>query len=370
MNDADQLAGRDPAERARNVDRHRRSGQVSLSWGAATDNVGVVRYNVHRSTTAGFTPTPANRVAQPTGHELHRHAGSPPGTYYYKVTAEDAAGNVGPAGNEASAAATADTTPPTAPSTLSATASSWAGRADLDGRNRRGRSRPLQRPPRDDRRLHAVDGEPDRAADRHQLHRPGSPAGTYYYRVTAEDNAGNVGPASNEANATVPTGPPPGLVARLWLRRRHRHDSRRPVRQRQQRHALERDLVDDRQVRQRALLQRHQRVCHHPRLELARPDDRDDDRGLGQPCRAAAASAPLIVKERPGDLVYGLYSNSDTNRPQSQVTDRSYGATRLTAPPPSRPASGRTSPPPSTAPPSGCTPTEPRSPSSRSPARS
>ena len=42
-------------------------GQVSLSWGAATDNVGVVRYNVHRSTTPGFTPSAANRIAQPTG---------------------------------------------------------------------------------------------------------------------------------------------------------------------------------------------------------------------------------------------------------------------------------------------------------------
>ena len=29
---------------------------VTLSWTAASDNVGVVRYNVHRSTTAGFTP--------------------------------------------------------------------------------------------------------------------------------------------------------------------------------------------------------------------------------------------------------------------------------------------------------------------------
>jgi hypothetical protein len=28
----------------------------------------------------------------------------------------------------------------------------------------------------------------------------------------------------------------------------------------------------------------------------------------------------LVVKERPGDLAYGLYANSDSNRPQSQVT--------------------------------------------------
>ena len=32
-----------------------------------TDNVGVVRYDVYRSTTAGFTPGAANRIAQPTG---------------------------------------------------------------------------------------------------------------------------------------------------------------------------------------------------------------------------------------------------------------------------------------------------------------
>ena len=42
-------------------------GHVSLSWVAANDNVAVTKYNVHRSTTAGFTPSPANRIAQPTG---------------------------------------------------------------------------------------------------------------------------------------------------------------------------------------------------------------------------------------------------------------------------------------------------------------
>ena len=30
----------------------------------------------------------------------------------------------------------------------------------------------------------------------------------------------------------------------------------------------------------------------------------------------------VIVKERPGDLVYGLYSSSDSGAPQSQVTVR------------------------------------------------
>ena len=67
---------------------------MTLSWTAASDNVGVVRYNVHRSTTAGFTPSAANRIAQPTATG-YTDSGLSPGTYYYRVTAEDAAGNVG-----------------------------------------------------------------------------------------------------------------------------------------------------------------------------------------------------------------------------------------------------------------------------------
>ena len=121
-------------------------GQISLSWGPATDNVGVVKYNVHRSTTPGFTPTTANRIAQPTGTS-YVDTGLAAGTYYYKVTAEDAAGNVGPASNEASATATSDTTPPTAPSLLIATPGSGQVGAHLGRLVRRGRHRPLQRSP-------------------------------------------------------------------------------------------------------------------------------------------------------------------------------------------------------------------------------
>ena len=42
-------------------------GSAALSWGAATDNVGVSKYDVYRSTTSGFTPSVSNRIAQPTG---------------------------------------------------------------------------------------------------------------------------------------------------------------------------------------------------------------------------------------------------------------------------------------------------------------
>jgi hypothetical protein len=87
-------------------------GAATLAWGAATDNVGVAGYNVHRATASGFTPAAGNRIAQvaTTGYT---DAGPPTGTYFYRVTARDAAGNVGAASNEATATVTADTTVPT-----------------------------------------------------------------------------------------------------------------------------------------------------------------------------------------------------------------------------------------------------------------
>ncbi|HET9665868.1 MAG TPA: LamG-like jellyroll fold domain-containing protein, partial [Desertimonas sp.] len=70
-------------------------GQVALNSSAATDNVAVTKYNLHRSTTSGFTPSAGNRIAQPTGLS-YTDLSLAGGTYYYKVTAQDGAGNVGP----------------------------------------------------------------------------------------------------------------------------------------------------------------------------------------------------------------------------------------------------------------------------------
>jgi len=87
-------------------------GTVSLSWSAATDNTGVARYDVYRSTVSGFTPSLANRIAQPTGTS-YTDTGLAAGTYYYVVKAEDAAGNLGPGTSQATATIGAsDTTPP------------------------------------------------------------------------------------------------------------------------------------------------------------------------------------------------------------------------------------------------------------------
>ncbi len=87
-------------------------GEAALNWQPAIDDVGVALYDVHRSTVPGFAPSDANRVAQPTGTAF-TDTGLAAGTYYYKVRAEDAAGNIGPASNEASASVVSDSSPPT-----------------------------------------------------------------------------------------------------------------------------------------------------------------------------------------------------------------------------------------------------------------
>ena len=77
-------------------------GTVALSWAASTDNVGVTRYDVYRSTTDGFTASGANKIGQPTGPS-YADTGLAAGTYYYLVAAEDAAGNISGSSNQASA---------------------------------------------------------------------------------------------------------------------------------------------------------------------------------------------------------------------------------------------------------------------------
>ena len=101
-------------------------GTTSLSWAASSDNVGVTTYNVHRSSVSGFVPSVANRIAQvvPTSYGS---AGVPAGTYYFVVTAQDAAGNVGAPSAEVMVNVTADTTPPNVAVTAPADQSTATG---------------------------------------------------------------------------------------------------------------------------------------------------------------------------------------------------------------------------------------------------
>ncbi len=188
---------------------------VNLAWTASTDDVGVVRYNVHRGTSAGFTASAANRIGQPTGTTFP-DTGLAIGTYFYKVTAEDAAGNVSNVSNEISATI-ADATVPSAPGTLTAGVAgstvnlAWGAATDNVGVSRYNVHRGT------------TSGFTPSAANR--IGQPTGlsfadtsvPAGSYFYKVTAEDAAGNIGPVSNTASATVAdtTAPstPAGLVA-------------------------------------------------------------------------------------------------------------------------------------------------------------
>ena len=86
-------------------------GTASLSWNASTSTVGVTNYNVHRSTTSGFTPAVANRIAQPVGTSFVDQ-GLVAGRYYYRVTAQDPAQQLSDPSNEAIADVLGDTIPP------------------------------------------------------------------------------------------------------------------------------------------------------------------------------------------------------------------------------------------------------------------
>jgi glucose/arabinose dehydrogenase len=99
---------------------------VHLEWTAPAGGTPVARYNVHRSTTPGFTPSASNRIGQPTATTWD-DSPLPPGRYYYVVTAESAGGNAGPPSNEASADVTGDTTPPTAVVTAPAAGATVSG---------------------------------------------------------------------------------------------------------------------------------------------------------------------------------------------------------------------------------------------------
>ena len=190
-------------------------GQVQLNWTAATDNVAVVRYNVHRSTVASFLPNQENRVAQVTSTS-YLDTPLAPGVYFYKIVAEDGAGLLGPPSNSASGTVPADSEAPTAPTGLTATvqggnnvALSWTASADNVGVARYNvhRSTTSGFTPGPANRI----AQPTAASYTDS----GLSPGTYFYVVTAQDAANNVSGLSNERSATIdaPPPPPPTLVA-------------------------------------------------------------------------------------------------------------------------------------------------------------
>ena len=104
--------------------------QVSLTWAASTDNVGVSSYSVYRNGTLLQSGLTGLSAVDTTAKDIT--------SYTYTVVARDAAGNVSPA-SPATTIGTPDWTAPT-PATLSATAGapgtvtlSWSGATDNVG---------------------------------------------------------------------------------------------------------------------------------------------------------------------------------------------------------------------------------------------
>lgn len=73
---------------------------VSLGWGASTDNLSVAGYTIYRSTSSPVQINADTKVAEVSALG-YTDAGLATGTYYYAVTARDAAGNVSDPSDEA-----------------------------------------------------------------------------------------------------------------------------------------------------------------------------------------------------------------------------------------------------------------------------
>jgi chitodextrinase len=193
------------------------STQISLSWGAATDNVGVTGYQVLRC--QGALCTDFTQVAQTTGTGTSYNDGglSPSTSYGYEVRAIDAAGNVGPVSNATAATTQAgpDTTAPSAPGTLAATGTSssqvslsWGAATDNVGVTGYRIERCQGAGCTNFSQVAAPAGTGTTYTDTGL-----SPSTTYSYQVRAVDAAGNLGAYSNAASATTQAVSTVGLVA-------------------------------------------------------------------------------------------------------------------------------------------------------------
>lgn len=98
------------------------STEISLSWSASTDNVGVTGYAVERCQGAGCTSF--SQIATPTGTSYSDTGRSPSTTYRYQVRARDSVPNWSGYSSIATATTQAapDTQAPTQPGSLTATA--------------------------------------------------------------------------------------------------------------------------------------------------------------------------------------------------------------------------------------------------------
>ena len=186
------------------------STQINLTWTASTDNVGVTGYRIERCQGAGC----ANfaQIATATGTTYSNTGLTEQTSYSYRVLAYDAAGNLSPHSNVATAE-TPETTPPTAPAGLSATAVSgtqidltWTASTDNVGVT----GYLIERC----QGVGCTSFAQIATTTATTYNNTGLTNGTSYsYRVRATDAAGNLSPYSNTSTAATPDTAPPTVTA-------------------------------------------------------------------------------------------------------------------------------------------------------------
>lgn len=184
---------------------------VSLSWAAAVDNVGATAYEVHRGTTAGFTPSAATALSSTVTGTSYADANVGDGTWYYRVLARDAAGNwSAPSASASATVVPPDTTAPSVPADVTASVQdrdditvSWTASTDAVGVTgyevHRGTTADFT--PSSET---LVSG----ALTATTFSQTDVAEGTWFYRVRARDAAGNWSAPSAAASATVEPLPP------------------------------------------------------------------------------------------------------------------------------------------------------------------
>ncbi|HLC42884.1 MAG TPA: LamG-like jellyroll fold domain-containing protein [Methylomirabilota bacterium] len=301
---------------------------VILNWSASSDNVGVQNYNVHRSTSPGFTPSAANRIAQPSG-TTYTNTGLAPGTYYYVVTAQDAAGNVSAPSNQVIGTALADTTPPiissvtVSPGNGTATIT-WTTDEASDSRVDYG-TVPTSL---------ALNATNAALVTAHSITLTGlAPNTTYYYRVTSKDAATNSSTsppvANSPASFTTPSGAPNGLVAAYSF-----NSSGTTVT----------DLSGNGNTGAvsgatwTASGKFGGALSFNGTSNLVTVNDSNSlDLTTGMTLEAWVRPTTLsgwrtvLLKERQGDLAYAIYANTSTNRPSGEIATPNSADTRGSA---------------------------------------